>query len=97
MDEKGSLDHMIGVLTTKELGFDEFGVAEVAALTWAIFSSRGEFPTAMQKTWGKIVSEWLPSSDYEEVEAPENSFTGDLSDKSNVNSESWMDVKNGDS
>ena len=96
MDEKGSLDHMIGVLTTKELGFDEFDVAEVPALTWAIFSSKGEFPTVMQKTWGKIVSEWLPSSDYELVEAPEISFTGDLSDKSNVYSEIWMAVKKGD-
>jgi len=96
MDETGSLDHMIGVLTTKELGFDEFDVVEVPALTWAIFSSKGEFPTVMQKTWGKIVSEWLPSSDYQLVEAPEISFTGDLSDKSNVYSEIWMAVKKGD-
>src|SRR5699024_3611853 len=93
MEEKGSLDHIIGILTTKESGFDEFDVVEVPALTWAIFSSKGAFPTVMQETWGKIASEWIPSSDYELVKAPEISFTGDLSDKSNVYSEIWMAVK----
>lgn len=50
MEEKGSLDHMIGFLTTKESGFDEFNVVEVPSLTWAIFSSEGEFPKIMQET-----------------------------------------------
>ncbi|WP_176215270.1 AraC family transcriptional regulator [Cytobacillus gottheilii] len=93
MEEKGSLNHMIGFLTTIESGFDEFEVVEVPALTWAIFASKGAFPKIMQETWGKIVSEWLPSSDYELVEAPEISFTGDLSDRNNVYSEIWFAVK----
>lgn len=93
MEEKGSLDHMIGFLTTKESGFDEFDVIEVPELTWAIFSTTGEFPKIMQETMAKIVSEWLPSSNYELVEAPGISFTGDLSDVSNVYSEIWMAVK----
>ena len=93
MEEKGSLDHMIGVLTTKESDFGEFDVIEVPAYTWAIFSSRGEFPKVMQETWGRIVSEWLPSSDYELVEAPEISFTEDLSDLGNVYSEIWVAVQ----
>lgn len=93
MEEKGSLDHMIGFLTTKESASDEFDVVEVPALTWAIFSSKGVFPKVMQETWGKIASEWLPSSDYELVEVPEISFTGDLSDRNNVHSEIWIAVK----
>jgi AraC family transcriptional regulator len=93
MEEKGSLDHMIGFLTTKESGFDEFDVVEVPAQTWVIFSSKGEFPKVMQETWGKIASEWLPSSDYELVDAPNISFTGDLSDRNNVYSEIWFAVK----
>jgi len=96
MEEKGSLDHMIGYLTTKESDFDEFDILEVPALTWAIFSSKGAFPNIMQETWGKIASEWLPSSDYELVEAPEISFAGDLSDKNNVYSEIWIAVRNKD-
>jgi AraC family transcriptional regulator len=93
MEEKGSHDHMIGFLTTRESSFDEFDVVEIPSLTWAIFSSKGVFPKTMQETWGKIVSEWLPSSDYELVEAPEISFTGDLSDRNNVHSEIWFAVK----
>ncbi|WP_080848383.1 AraC family transcriptional regulator [Cytobacillus gottheilii] len=93
MEEKGSLDHMIGVLTDSQSDFDELEVIEVPKLTWAIFSSAGEFPKAMQETWGKIAAEWLPSSDYELVEAPEISFTGDLSNRSNVYSEIWIAVK----
>lgn len=93
MEEKGSLDHMIGVLTTETSDFAEFDVIEVPALTWVIFSSQGEFPKVMQETWGRIVSEWLPASDYELVEAPEISFTGDLSEKSIVYSEIWVAVK----
>ncbi|QAA21379.1 AraC family transcriptional regulator [Sporolactobacillus terrae] len=93
MEEKGSLDHMIGCLTTKESSFDEFDVVEVPSLTWAIFSSKGEFPKAMQETWAKIASEWLPSSDYELVDAPNISFSGDLSDRNNVYSEIWFAVK----
>ncbi|WP_062106082.1 AraC family transcriptional regulator [Bacillus niameyensis] len=93
MEEKGGLDHMIGVLTTRELDSKKFDTVEVPALTWAVFSSKGEFPKVMQDTWGKIVSEWLPSSDYELVEAPEISFTGDLSDRSNVHSEIWIAIK----
>lgn len=92
-EEKGSLDHMIGSLTTKETDFDDLEVVEVPALTWAIFSSKGEFPKVMQDTMAKVASEWLPSSDYELVEAPGISFTGDLSDRSNVYSEIWVAVK----
>lgn len=92
-EEKGSLDHMIGYLTTKESGFEGLDVVEVPPLTWAIFSSKGEFPRVMQETWAKFAAEWLPSSDYELVDAPNISFTGDLSDRSNVYSEIWFAVK----
>ncbi|MFP8784598.1 AraC family transcriptional regulator [Planococcus plakortidis] len=94
MDEQGSLDHMIGFLTAKNIepgnGLDR---VEVPALTWAVFTAEGEFPRVMQESWGKIVSEWLPSSGYELAEAPEISFTGDLSDPAHVKSEIWMAVR----
>ncbi|WP_198134450.1 AraC family transcriptional regulator [Pontibacillus litoralis] len=93
MEEKGSLEHMIGFLTTRESDFADFDVVEVPTLTWAIFSAEGAFPKVMQETWGKIVSEWLPSSDYELVEAPEISFMEGLSDRNNVHSEIWIAVK----
>ncbi|WP_066190155.1 MULTISPECIES: AraC family transcriptional regulator [Gracilibacillus] len=93
MKEEGFLDHMIGMLTTETGHFEGLDVLEVPSLTWAIFSSKGAFPKVMQDTWAKIVSEWLPSSDYELVEAPELSFVEDYTNLDDVYSEIWIAVK----
>lgn len=70
MEEKGELDHYIGVATSinEPTEFDELNVA---AGTWAVFESVGPFPETLQNIWGRIYSEWLPSSGYEVVEGPE--------------------------
>ena len=64
MEEKGELDHYIGVATTKDCP-EQFAQLEVAASTWAIFEAVGLFPDALQNVWGRIYSEWFPSSNYE--------------------------------
>ncbi|WP_342480157.1 GyrI-like domain-containing protein [Paenibacillus sp. FSL L8-0340] len=70
MEEKGELDHYIGVATT--LGCPEtFSVLEVPAMSWAVFESIGPFPATLQNIWGRIYSEWFPSSNYEQTEGPE--------------------------
>lgn len=84
---------MIGFLTTKEESFNGFDVVEVPSLTWAIFIAKGEFPKIMQDTMAKIAAEWLSSSDFELVEAPGISLTGDLSDLNNVYSGIWVAMK----
>lgn len=71
MEEKGELDHYIGVATTEESRNDRFVKLEVPSLLWAIFESIGPFPETLQETWGRIYSEWLPSSTYEVTEGPE--------------------------
>lgn len=93
MQEEGYLEHMIGVLTDEEGPFEGLDVLEVPAHTWVVFSSKGAFPKMMQETWAKIASEWLPSSDYELVKAPEISFVEDYSNLDNVYSEIWMAVR----
>ncbi|OHY73427.1 AraC family transcriptional regulator [Priestia aryabhattai] len=70
MEEKGELDHYIGVATTKECP-DNLIQLEVPALTWAVFEAVGPFPDTLQDVWGRIYSEWFPSSNYEQVEGPE--------------------------
>ncbi|MES5929133.1 AraC family transcriptional regulator [Bacillus cereus group sp. MG9] len=70
MEEKGELDHYIGVATTKDCP-EQFAQLEVAASTWAIFEAVGPFPDALQNVWGRIYSEWFPSSNYELAEGPE--------------------------
>ncbi|MEK5393402.1 AraC family transcriptional regulator [Margalitia sp. FSL K6-0131] len=70
MEEKGVLDHYIGVATTHEYS-EDFSVLKVPAFTWAVFESDGPFPNTLQETWGRIYSEWFPSSSYQQTEGPE--------------------------
>lgn len=57
-------------------GLEEY---TIPACTWAIFTSIGPMPTAIQTLQKRIVSEWLPSSGYEYANAPdiEVYFAGD--------------------
>ncbi len=70
MEEKGELDHYIGVatLSNETAGFD---VLEIDASTWVVFESIGPFPETLQNVWGRIYSEWFPSSGYEAAPGPE--------------------------
>lgn len=70
MEEKGELDHYIGAATTRECP-DHLSSLEVAAGTWAVFEAVGPFPATLQNVWGRIYSEWFPSSNYQQVEGPE--------------------------
>ncbi len=92
MEEKGELDQYIGVATTEECP-ENFSKLEVPALTWAIFESTGPFPSTLQETWGRIFSEWFPSSNYQVTEGPEilSIKTQDLTSPS-VKSEIWIPV-----
>lgn len=70
MEEKGQLDHYIGVATTGECPHN-LAQLEVPASTWAVFEAVGPFPDTLQNVWGRIYSEWFPSSIYEQTEGPE--------------------------
>ncbi len=70
MEEKGELDHYIGVATTQECP-ENLAKLEVKASTWAVFEAVGTFPDALQNVWGRIYSEWFPASNYEQAEGPE--------------------------
>lgn len=93
MEEKGELDQYIGVATTKDCP-EHFSKLEVPALTWAVIESTGPFPSTLQETWGRIYSEWLPSSHYQVTEGPEilSIKTKDLTSPS-VKSEIWIPEK----
>lgn len=96
MEEKGELDHYIGVATSGD-ETAEFDVLKIDASTWAVFESIGPFPETLQDVWGRIYSEWFPSSGYEVVEGPEilwneSPDTGN----SKYRSEIWVPVKKKD-
>ncbi|PFI35708.1 AraC family transcriptional regulator [Bacillus cereus] len=92
MEEKGELDHYIGVATTKTCP-EQFTQLEVLASTWAIFEAVGPFPDALQNVWGRIYSEWFPSSNYELAEGPEILWNeGKDVSSPNFRSEIWVPV-----
>ncbi|MDT2614054.1 AraC family transcriptional regulator [Enterococcus dongliensis] len=93
MEEKGELTHFIGFATAQENQFADLTQLKIAKQTWAVFPNKGPFPQTLQDTWGKIYSEWLPSSDYELVQAPEISFTNFSDGLENCYSEIWLAVK----
>lgn len=70
MEEKGKLDHYIGVATLND-EIRDFDILKIESSTWAVFESLGPFPETLQNIWGRIYSEWFPSSGYEAVEGPE--------------------------
>ncbi|CCF16748.1 bacterial regulatory helix-turn-helix s, AraC family protein [Brevibacillus laterosporus GI-9] len=93
MEEKGEFDHYIGVATTKDAwnGLDQL---EVAASTWAVFTVVGSFPSALQEIWGRIYSEWFPSSGYELSKGPEILWNEHKDITSpNFKSEIWIPIK----
>ena len=96
MEEKGELDHYIGVATSSD-ETAEFDVLKIDACTWAIFESIGPFPETLQNVWGRIYSEWFPSSGYEAAPGPEILWN-ESPDTGNpkYRSEIWIPVKKKD-
>lgn len=94
LKEEGELTHLIGVATAtdpKESGLD---FIEVPNLTWAVFPYDGPFPQALQQTTAAIYSQWLASSEYELVAAPQFSWTKfDSQNNGFAAGEVWVAVK----
>ena len=94
LKEEGDLTHLIGVLTTSSEISDSLDKVEVLACSWAIFPNEGPFPSTLQNTMASIYAEWLPSSDYEIINAPSFSFTKMNQEKPDyAYSEVWVPVK----
>ncbi|UOY92437.1 AraC family transcriptional regulator [Ectobacillus sp. JY-23] len=94
LKEEGYLTHLIGVLTTQQQVSNQLEKVPVDAHTWAIFPSEGPFPSTLQETMAKVYAEWLPSSNYEVINAPTFSYTKMDKDKANyAYSEVWIPVR----
>jgi len=90
--EGSMLDHYIGVATNKECS-DNLSCLQVPASTWAVFEAVGPFPETLQNVWGRIYSEWFPSSGYEQLKGPEILWNESPDTTSpNYRSEIWIMV-----
>ena len=94
LKEEGDLTHLIGVLTTKDEVSELLEKVPVEAYTWAIFPNEGPFPSTLQQTMASIYAEWLPSSNYEVINAPSFSFAKMNEHKAQyAYSEIWIPVR----
>lgn len=89
-DDTGeSFKYMICYNLPKGLEIPErFTKLSVPASTWAIFP---EPQCDLQKIWDRIYSEWFPTSEYEQIEAP--SFEMYYGMAGNYSGEIWIPVK----
>ncbi|MBN3553906.1 AraC family transcriptional regulator [Fictibacillus nanhaiensis] len=91
--ENSELDHYIGAATTCVCP-ENLSELKVEASTWAVFEAVGPFPETLQNVWGRIYSEWFPSSSYEQTEGPEILWNADKDTTSpTFRSEIWVPVK----
>lgn len=92
MYEDNTTDYYIAAITEKDCP-ETMCKLEIPSFTWAIFEIIGPMPTAMAEVWGRIFSEWFPTSGYEHAEAPEIEWysNGDLS-AADYKSEIWIPV-----
>ncbi|MDL2263048.1 AraC family transcriptional regulator [Synergistaceae bacterium OttesenSCG-928-I11] len=91
--EGSELDQYMGVATTKAPPA-RYDTLPVEASAWAVFTSIGPFPKALQDTWAGIYAEWFPTSGYESTGGPEILWneSPDTS-KPDYRSEIWVPVK----
>jgi AraC family transcriptional regulator len=68
---KGDLTYMIASQTNLTSHEEGFTLRTIPASTWAIFTSVGPMPGAIQSVIGRIFQEWFPATGYEHAGAPE--------------------------
>ncbi|OKQ00272.1 AraC family transcriptional regulator [Paenibacillus sp. P46E] len=69
--EKELLSYWIAVEGTPEMNTGGYETAVVPAASWAVFTSTGPMPHAIQKVWQRIYQEWFPGTGYEHTGGPE--------------------------
>jgi AraC family transcriptional regulator len=91
--EDGSeFDYTHGVVSSQAAPPD-LDTIEVAAGTWAVFASSGEFPLAIQYLWRDVFTQWFPSNPYATRPGPEILRTRLSPDGTHADSELWIPVE----
>lgn len=64
-------NYAIAVETDRTESEGEYDFIQIPAATWAVFTSTGPMPGAIQDVWVRIYQEWFPATDYEQAEIPD--------------------------
>lgn len=69
--DQETFTYMIACQADREAAPEGFASREIAGYTWAIFTSVGLMPGAIQNVFGRVYQEWFPATGYEHAGGPE--------------------------
>lgn len=90
--EGTELDYYQGVVTSAAAP-DGTVVLPVPAGTWAVFTTSGPAPQAIQELWRDVFTEWFPSNPYRSRPGPEILRTRLSPDRTEADAELWLPVE----
>ncbi|MEU5683842.1 AraC family transcriptional regulator [Streptomyces venezuelae] len=90
--EGTELDYYQGVITTSAAPAGT-AVLPVPAGTWAVFTTSGPAPEAIQNLWRDVFMEWFPSNPYRSRPGPEILRTRGASSVAETDAELWLPVE----
>lgn len=93
-EEGVELDYYHAVVADTDVVVPEgLDVREVPAGTWAVFSSTGTFPKALQEMWRDVFTQWFPSNPYEFRPGPEILRTRFVPGTGDAEAQLWIPVE----
>ncbi|GAA5020713.1 AraC family transcriptional regulator [Streptomyces siamensis] len=90
--EGTELDYYQGVITSSAAP-DGMSVLPVGAGTWAVFTTSGPAPQAIQELWRDVFTQWFPSNPYRSRPGPEILRTRLSPGGTEADAELWLPVE----
>ncbi|MFJ9021729.1 effector binding domain-containing protein [Streptomyces sp. NPDC102259] len=90
--EGTELDYYQGVITSATAPRETTALA-VPAGTWAVFTTSGPAPQAIQELWRDVFTQWFPSNPYRGRPGPEILRTRLSADGTEADAELWLPVE----
>ncbi|PWI08132.1 AraC family transcriptional regulator [Streptomyces sp. NWU339] len=90
--EGTELDYYHGVITSAAAPEGTTSLA-VPTGTWAVFTTSGPAPQAIQELWRDVFTQWFPSNPYRSRPGPELLRTRLSPDKAEADAELWLPVE----
>ncbi|GAB4102769.1 AraC family transcriptional regulator [Micromonospora taraxaci] len=90
--EGTELDYWHGVVTGA-VPPEDMDALPVQAGTWAVFTTSGAFPQAVQYLWRDVFTQWFPSNPYRSRPGPEISRVRVSADGTEADAELWIPVE----
>lgn len=69
--ENETFSYWIAVEASPEAAHQEYQSMTISASSWAVFTSVGPMPDAIQQVWARVFQEWFPATGYEHTGGPE--------------------------